>query len=508
MLERYKQQYIGKNIQFVFVDDDGTVRESDQTIFRFQIGFRIAEVHPFFETLSFLEGIQENEFSFNCVHLEVDDNEHIVDIRVVGQEAGILMVIIDHTQYYQEYQTVAQARNESIIKAELIVLKNKELEERERFKNRFIQNFSHELRNPLTGIVSITNILSATDLNVQQRQLLDFLKEANTNLKSMLEDILSISMMASGKLALKEKAFKLSSLLELLEFTYGNRAKNKGLQFSVDVDERLPEYVEGDRLRLYQVLTNLLENAVKYTESGTVSLTVHVNQKRANKVSLHFEVSDTGMGISPENHVLIFESFSRLDRYDNKGGVGIGLTIVKGLLELMGSEIKMESHLEKGTRFYFDLTLKYPLYSIKKSLIKSKGRIVENTISKRDKKYRLLLVEDDERVQMTLFKILADTEHFYIELANDGARVIEEVINNTYDLIVMDVNLPNASGDHLTHIIRELPFGKVRDVPIIGITANAFDEDIKRYLRVGMNQVITKPFEAHKLLEAIYNYLK
>jgi len=312
MLEHYKEQYINQNIQFVLIDLEGVIVESDQTFIKLQVGDFIYNAHPFFECCFSLIDSQEKEITFNCIHTSFGSQNFIIDVRMIKQDRGILLVMYDLTDHYIAYQNIAQARNESIIGAELVVLKNMELEERERFKNSFIQNFSHELRNPLTGIISITNIIEGTRLTDEQKKMVHFLKDSNSNLKLMLDDIMSISMISSGRLELRTKVFNLYNLLRLIEFTYKAKVLQKSLGFVLTYDKKIPEYVEGDRLRLFQVVTNLLDNAIKFSEKGTVSLDVQLNQKRANGVNLRFQVSDSGIGIPEKKYDSIFESFSQL----------------------------------------------------------------------------------------------------------------------------------------------------------------------------------------------------
>ncbi|MGB5668880.1 MAG: response regulator, partial [Maribacter sp.] len=187
---------------------------------------------------------------------------------------------------------------------------------------------------------------------------------------------------------------------------------------------------------------------------------------------------------------------------------GLGLSIVKGLLELMDSTIRVESTLGKGSRFFFDLALKYPLDLASKPFNKTTNKQLNLKKLKSDRKYKLLLVEDDERIQTVLFKALMDTNLFYIDLINDGALVFEQIINNEYDVILMDVHLPNVQGDQVTKLIREFPFKNIKHIPIIGITANAFEENIKDYLSKGMNAVVTKPFDLQELVETVLKFLK
>ncbi|WP_291871681.1 histidine kinase dimerization/phospho-acceptor domain-containing protein, partial [Maribacter sp.] len=295
--KKYNQEFISQNLHFYLVDFKGIIVDSNSSFMPYLTQKKITTVHPFFECFpSFVDSL-EQEIIFNCVHLETNGTSYITDVQFVRKENGVLVIIQDFTQHYNAYQQVAQARNESIINSELVVLKNEELQQREEFKNSFIQNFSHELRNPLTSIISLTKLLAETDLKGQQKEMINFLLESNSNLKLMLEDILSISVISSNKLELKENTFNLDKLINLLEFTYTAKAKQIGVEFSLKVIGKIPEVVAGDRLRLFQVLTNLLDNALKFTPNGSVSLVIELNQKRASKASIRFLVEDTGIGI-------------------------------------------------------------------------------------------------------------------------------------------------------------------------------------------------------------------
>ena len=335
-----------------------------------------------------MESVQETT-AFRCVQLGTATDKLTADIEVSKKKEGhILIVIHDLTKHYRSYQAMAQSRNESIIDSELILLKNHELQERERFKNEFIQNFSHELRNPLTNIIALTNILRRTDLTTEQMRILSILKDSTSNLKLMLEDILSISMIAKGKLMLNPSVFNFPQLVDFLKLTYSTRAKEKGLDFKITADEKIPDYLEGDRLRLLQVLTNLCDNAVKYTEKGNIDLHIALNQKRGNTINLRFGVKDTGSGIPQESLDTIFESFEQLGPTE---GVGLGLAIVKGLLTLMGTDIRIDSTSGIGSHFYFDVTLNYPIHQPVVPVLQERSKKIKPR-SEKASKYNVLFV--------------------------------------------------------------------------------------------------------------------
>lgn len=507
-LDQYPKKFFEANFQLLQLDTDGVVQFSSPSFLPIKQGAHLADIHPFFESLESLKSLPEKEHYFYCIHLSAEDQKFITDIKVTRMEQGSMILIQDLTAHYNSYQEVAQARNESIINEELILIKNAELEERERFKNLFIQNFSHELRNPLMSSMAITQILGDTSLSNEQQQMVEVLRDSQTHLKLLLEDTLSLSMIASGKLEIRAAIFDLGKMLELLSFTYKTKAKAKGLSFAFTQDQRVPKWVEGDRKRLFQILTNLLDNAIKYTDEGSVSLEVSFNQQYARKANLHFSISDTGRGIPEDKRELIFETFSQLTSPEKDQGTGLGLALVKGLLSLMGSEVHLNSLTGKGAVFSFDLDLRIPLESDMKVSSVSPTTATFQKIVGSGKKYRILLVEDDERVLTVLFKMLMDTGHFYLDILSDGAQVLEQVIQNQYDLILMDINLPNTRGDQLTRIIREFPFKKVKQIPIIGITAFAYEDHLRAYKEAGMNEVLPKPFDKEELLNTLYSYLR
>lgn len=508
MLEEYSKAYYQSNIQFVLADSQGEVLEVSPGFLTIKENTSIVDLHPFFNCLPALVDSEDKAQAFDCIQLTIDGKAYYTNIRTLVQENTLVVAIHNLTDFYEEYQKVAQSRNETVINKELIILKNKELEEREYFKNQFIQNFSHELRNPLTSMLLTTQLLAKSQLDNNQKQMLGFLEDSGKTLRLLLEDILNMGMINSGKLQLREQLFSLEKLFDVLEYQYQPKAANKGLGFNLVVEENVPEYVEGDKLRLNQVLGNLLENAIKYTDKGEVSLKVSLNQIRANKMNLRFEIEDTGVGVAEEARGSIFESFSRLESTSKAEGIGLGLPIVKGLLEVMDSAIQLESTVGNGSRFFFDLTLKTPLPTTLRAQGKKKVIASIDKKPQEQEKAKILIVEDNERIQLALFKLMVEDGTYYFDLIDDGAKALQAILDNTYDLVLMDVNLPNLSGDQLTRLVRELPSKELSRTPIIGLTANAYQKDIKTYLDMGMNAVLTKPFDERELLITLKKHIK
>jgi len=215
------------------------------------------------------------------------------------------------------------------------------------------------------------------------------------------------------------------------------------------------------------------------------------------------------LGIALDNNSKIFDSFSRPDAPAKSKGTGLGLPIVKGLLALMDSEIQLHSTPGKGSEFYFDIALQNPLPSEEAAWLReSPAPYTLPPWVKEGQKFKLLIVEDDEGIQTILFKFLMDTGCFYIDLIYDGARVMEAVIQNQYDLIIMDVDLPNITGDQLTRLIRDLPMDPLKSIPVLGLTARAYEQNLENYRMSGMNEVLTKPFENNALLDKVFPLLR
>jgi signal transduction histidine kinase/ActR/RegA family two-component response regulator len=506
MLQNYKEQYLDAKTQSILLDVSGTVIESDNVLYKLSPKAPIAALHPFFISIPELIQNTNETYLFSCVHLNQEENHRICDVKLTtfANKKHALLSIKDLTKEYQGYQKLMQARNESVIKAELLALKNVQLKEQEAFKNRFIANFSHELRTPLTSIMVFANLLGKSNLSDEQKEYVNLIKDSSKNLKLMLEDTLNISKIESGNLELHNKLFNLSGLLEYLKSVYTAKAAAKGLTFTVIYDDKIPEQIEGDHLRLNQILTNLLENALKFTPQGSVTLKVSLNQTRANKANLKFEVRDTGIGIKEEDINNVFKSFTQLNTDYKHQGTGLGLAIAKRLLELMKSEIKVKSVPNQGSNFYFNVNFKYPVTSSQKKETPKKPKTNDDILSKfKDKKFKILLVEDDQITQLLVFKVLADTQRFFIDVLSDGKNVIEELENNEYDAILMDINLPTSRGYEVSKQIRQHKDKKIKQTPVIGLTANTLPEDVKKYKKHGMNDVISKPFDEETLVRTL-----
>ncbi|WGD36076.1 ATP-binding protein [Olleya sp. YS] len=506
MLDQYKKAHSQSVNQYLIVNLDGTIKESDHVIFPDLIGKNLSAIHPFFESIH--EALQDKNKThiFSCIHLINPENKTIITDVIVKTFDGKklpLVIILDLTVHYNNYQTTAQVRNESVINSQILELKNEYLQEKEAFKNAFIANFSHELRDPLTGILTFSDILKKTNLTDEQLNYLKVMDSSSNYLKQLIEDILDISKIEAGKLELVIEPFNLRSLLENIKEVFQVKAQQKGLTFASDFNDNLPEIVGGDALRLRQVLSNLLENAIKFTEVGGVEFNVSLNQIRAQKANIHFQIKDTGIGIPEENLEDIFTSFTQLNNPQAYKGAGLGLAISKYLVELSNSKISVASKVGEGSTFSTNINFKldnnYKLKSHKKET---------STKPKSDKKYNILLVEDSEITQLSILKILASKGNYFLDIVTKGDDVVPRIENSEFDLVLMDIKLPNSFGDEIAQRIRKMPEREHKRIPIIALTARIFKDDLKRYKKAGINDVIKKPFDEEALMSKIEDYLK
>lgn len=377
-------------------------------------------------------------------------------------------------------------------------------EESVKTKELFLANMSHEIRTPMNGIVGLTNLLIKTTLTDKQKEYAFSVKHNAENLLVVINDILDFSKIQAGKLDILKKPFDLGSLLYNIRQTFKEDALRKKIELITLLDDKLPKTFLGDVIRINQVLVNLISNAIKFTDVGMVSLTSTLVTQREEACRIKFIVEDTGIGIQREKLDKIFNSFTQANAETSRkyGGTGLGLTIIKNLLDLMGSQIKVESHPGKGSSFSFELNLE--IYN--GAIINEHENDDENHEGKLNGK-RILLAEDNKVNQLFVSELLNEWGA-HLDIADNGKIAIEMLIKNQYDLILMDIQMPEMSGLEATEHIRKEFAIPMKDIPIIAMTANAMKGDENKFRNSGFNDVIFKPFHANEFFLIINNHLK
>jgi len=502
MTSQEERLLFNKNQQCTVVNLDGEIKETDAHIFKWKIGTSIYDAHPFFDILKgFIEAFEKENtvYNFPCIHLEEGTLEKICDVTFTINSKEVIIILFDYTEKYRDVNKIAQQKNESILKAKELELKNKYLLEKEKFKNSFISNINHEIRTPLTGILGFIEVLEKTKLDFEQEELARIIKRQSLHLNALIEDMVDISKIESGKIKFVDERFLFINLMEGFKETYTKLAEDRGITFETYIDPNIQEYLIGDRTRLYQILNNILNNAFKFTEEGTVRLSVTKNYQRTNKLSISFKIEDTGIGIQEENLQHIFDRFTRFNEDRQITGTGLGLAIVKDLIDLLHGEIKVKSQPEKGTTFDIKLPFKFEITKSTPEKKKKKYSLPESK-----KKFRVLVVEDEEATQFLIMKILIGHGSFFVDVAINGEEAISYLERRNYDLILMDLKLSKIDGYQATHMIRKNYGDKViSEVPIIGFTAKATEAERDKCLRSGMDDFIAKPFEQEDLIYKI-----
>jgi len=358
---------------------------------------------------------------------------------------------------------------------------------------------SHEIRTPMNAIIGFTKVVLKTDLTVKQKEYLTAIKTSGDALIVLINDILDLAKVDAGKMTFEQTPFKMALSVSAMLHLFGTKIQEKNLTLIKEYDDKIPEILVGDPVRLHQIILNLVSNAVKFTTKGKITVGVSLLSEDMQKATIEFTVSDTGIGI-PENKLeKIFENFEQATNSTSKnyGGTGLGLAIAKQLVERQGGSIHVKSKIDEGTSFNFRL-------SFKKTNHMSE---LETEITELDTAVKNIkvLVAEDMALNQLLMKTLLDDFGFEYDIASNGKIAIEKLQNNLYDIILMDLQMPEMNGFEATHYIRNEMHSII---PIIALTADVTTVDLAKCKAVGMNDYIAKPIDEQILYNKIVGLVK
>ena len=384
-----------------------------------------------------------------------------------------------------------------------MVLAKEEAEKANKSKSEFLANMSHEIRTPMNAIINLSYLALKTSLNDKAREYINKLSASGESLLHIINDILDFSKIEAGKLTIENINFELKDMTSEIIDTFQITANQKKLQLKFKFIDCTQTHIMGDPLRLRQVITNLLSNALKFTENGEVVLIIKQTQISKDTVTYNFKVTDTGIGLSQEQINNLFVSFQQADGSTTRkfGGTGLGLTICKQLIELMHGDIAVHSTPETGSTFEFNLS--FPVSDSDNTISDHTDNYKDKLLSMSDHK-KILLVEDNEVNQLIAVALLEEI-NIEVTVANNGLEAIELLKQQSFDLILMDLQMPEMDGYEATAHIRKN--SAHANIPIVAMTANAMTEDVDRCLSVGMNAHIAKPIDVENLHRILIEYL-
>lgn len=436
-------------------------------------------------------------FQYDDCIVEIRDKFYelkMIEICKKEKVEGYSLLLADVTEMHQLMDQLVEEKERA--------------DEANRAKSAFMSNMSHEIRTPMNAIVGMTEILMRSDLPEAEREYLGNIQRSGNALLGIINDILDFSKIESGKMQITEEEYAPLPMLNDIKMIILNRIGSKMIQLQFNIDENLPAKLYGDELRIRQILINIANNAVKFTEEGFVRITVKADRKGEEQAELFFSIRDSGQGIAAEDIDKLFGAYSQVDTKKNhhKEGTGLGLAISKQFVEMMGGRIGVKSKYGEGSEFYF--TIPQKIIDARRAMdVKEELRSnSENALNFTAPRARIVIVDDNEMNRKVALGLLAPLK-MQMDTAENGKQALDMIIKNRYDLIFMDHMMPVMDGIEAVKCLREVEDEYCKNVPVIALTANAVVEARMKFLEAGMNDFAAKPIDLKDICAKIRQWL-
>ncbi len=494
MLEVYrpiklKEELIGS----VFVASD--LKELDQRTRKFILTSFIILLFSllvsYLITLKIQRVISDPILELAKVEKEISEN-HDYSIRISDDRKDELGSL---TRAFNEMLDQIERQNIELVKAKDVAVQS------EKAKESFLANMSHEIRTPLNAILGLSELMNQGKVDVTHKRYLEGITSSGEQLMSIVNDILDFSKIQAGKFTFEKIGFNVSKVVENILNTFTFRLKEKNLFLEFEVEESIPPVIIGDPVRLIQILTNLINNAIKFTNNGSIKVNCKLNKWSAERVIIEFSVTDSGIGIAEDKLDHIFNSFTQADTTTSRvyGGTGLGLAICKNLVELQGGKIGVKSEINKGSQFFFTIPFKEGTpEDLKHNTPEQETHVELDGMH--------ILCVDDYTMNQTLVITMLEKYNITVDVASNGQEGVEKLLKNSYDAILMDIQMPVMDGIQASEKIRTLEDEAKRTVPIIALTANAIKGEEKKFFDAGMDDYLLKPFKIRELVSKLSKY--